>query len=82
MSISCSAEGGIPKRLTWHPGVDLSQGFAPDGASVYFISTREHGDAGKPQALPRLRRGRVSRGVQDPLDPSGGLLSGRTIHRL
>ena len=35
-----SAEGGIPKRLTWHPGYDLVQGFAPDGASVYFVSTR------------------------------------------
>jgi tricorn protease len=35
-----SAYGGIPKRLTWHPAVDLAQGFAPDGKSVYFVSTR------------------------------------------
>jgi len=34
------AEGGIPKRLTWHPGPDVSQGFAPDGASVFFVSNR------------------------------------------
>jgi tricorn protease len=35
-----AAEGGIPKRLTWHPGSDLVQGFAADGSSVYFVSTR------------------------------------------
>ena len=27
-------EGGIPVRLTWHPGNDLVRGFTPDGASV------------------------------------------------
>ncbi|MBN2205829.1 MAG: PD40 domain-containing protein, partial [Candidatus Aminicenantes bacterium] len=35
------AEGGVPRRLTWHPGPDLCQGFDADGASVYFISIRE-----------------------------------------
>jgi tricorn protease len=34
------AEGGIPKRLTWHPGFDIVQGFTPDGSSVLFISNR------------------------------------------
>jgi tricorn protease len=24
-------EGGIPTRLTWHPGADLVRGFTPDG---------------------------------------------------
>jgi len=32
--------GGIPKRLTWHPGADVVQGFAPDGKSVLFTSAR------------------------------------------
>lgn len=34
------AQGGIPKRLTWHPGPDIVRGFTPDGASVLFISPR------------------------------------------
>jgi tricorn protease len=32
--------GGIPRRLTWHPGQDLVQGFTPDGAQVLFTSPR------------------------------------------
>jgi len=35
-----SAEGGIPRRLTWHPYPDMVQGFTPDGKSVLFISAR------------------------------------------
>ncbi|MFI5180904.1 MAG: PDZ domain-containing protein [Thermoanaerobaculia bacterium] len=34
------AAGGIPKRLTWHPGRDVVQGFTPDGKSVLFTSPR------------------------------------------
>jgi tricorn protease len=34
------AAGGIPKRLTWHPGADLVLGFTPDGKSVLFASAR------------------------------------------
>ena len=34
------AEGGIPKRLTWHPGPDYVQCFTPDGKSVLFVSPR------------------------------------------
>ncbi|MBN1224662.1 MAG: PD40 domain-containing protein [Candidatus Aminicenantes bacterium] len=37
------AEGGIPKRLTWHPTPDIVRGFAPDGKSVIFISNRDQG---------------------------------------
>jgi tricorn protease len=33
-------EGGIPKRLTWHPGFDIVRGFTPDGSAVLFISGR------------------------------------------
>ncbi len=33
-------EGGIPKRLTWHPAADIVRGFTPDGKSVLFISQR------------------------------------------
>ena len=34
------AEGGSPKRLTWHPGADIVQGWTPDG-KVMFRSGRE-----------------------------------------
>src|SRR5262245_21137460 len=32
-------EGGVPKRLDWHPGTDIVQGFTPDGA-ILFTSSR------------------------------------------
>jgi tricorn protease len=35
-----AAEGGVPRRLTWHPGPDLVQGFTADGAGVLFTSGR------------------------------------------
>lgn len=35
-----AAEGGIPKRLTWHPSPDLVQDFTPDGKAVAFTSPR------------------------------------------
>ena len=31
----------MPKRLTWHPGPDVAQGFTPDGKSVLFTSPRD-----------------------------------------
>jgi tricorn protease len=33
-------EGGIPKRLTWHPYTDIVRSFTPDGSRVLFISQR------------------------------------------
>src|SRR5688500_9120778 len=30
------AAGGVPTRLTWHPGPDVVQGFTPDGRKVLF----------------------------------------------
>ncbi len=33
-------EGGIPRRLTWHPMEDLVAGFTPDGSGVLFLSMR------------------------------------------
>jgi tricorn protease len=32
--------GGIPTRLTWHPGTDIVRGFTPNGENVLFISQR------------------------------------------
>ena len=34
------AAGGVPARLTWHPGADVVQGFTPDGRRVLFTSPR------------------------------------------
>jgi len=34
------AEGGIPKRLTYHPTPDYVRGFTPDGKSILFASPR------------------------------------------
>lgn len=35
------ADGGEPKRLTWHPGADVAEGWTPDGTKVLFRSGRE-----------------------------------------
>lgn len=35
------AEGGTPKRLTWHPGADSALGWTPDGKRVLFVSDRD-----------------------------------------
>ncbi len=32
--------GGVPTRLTWHPGPDIVQEFTPDGSAVLFTSPR------------------------------------------
>src|SRR5690606_24046865 len=33
-------EGGVPRRLTWHPYPDLVRDFTPDGKEVLFASQR------------------------------------------
>src|SRR5271170_42378 len=35
------AEGGTPRRLTWHPGRDVPDGWTPDSKRVLFASSRE-----------------------------------------
>ncbi|MFM2088230.1 MAG: hypothetical protein RLZZ237_3099, partial [Pseudomonadota bacterium] len=35
-----AAAGGVPRRLTYHPGADVVQSFTPDGKSVMFTSPR------------------------------------------
>ncbi len=35
-------DGGVPLRLTYHPGKDTVQGWTPDGSSVLFTSGRSH----------------------------------------
>lgn len=35
-----AAAGGIPRRLTWHPAVDIVAGWTRDGRGILFRSTR------------------------------------------
>jgi Tol biopolymer transport system component len=37
-----SVDGGDPKRLTWHPGVDMVTGWSNDGMKVVFTSGRKN----------------------------------------
>ena len=41
-----SADGGVPKRLTYHPDPDTVVGWTPDGRSVLFASSRDAFAAG------------------------------------
>ncbi len=34
------ADGGVPRRLTWHPASDIALGWTPDGRRVLFTSVR------------------------------------------
>ncbi|MDP2055718.1 MAG: PDZ domain-containing protein, partial [Acidobacteriota bacterium] len=58
------AEGGEPKRLTWHPGADTVQGWTADGASVLFASARA---TSAPNATPRFWTVPAKGGVEVPL---------------
>ncbi len=60
------AEGGEPRRLTWHPGADFAIGWTPDSKKVLFGSAREAyadihrlytvpAEGGVPEALPMWR---------------------------
>ncbi|MGA2810722.1 MAG: protease, partial [Candidatus Acidiferrum sp.] len=35
------AEGGAPRRLTWHPRQDVPVAWTPDGTRILFVSDRE-----------------------------------------
>jgi len=60
------ADGGAPKRLTWHPGTDVVDGWTPDGKKIVFRSPRDAyadfdraytipAEGGVPEALPMWR---------------------------
>src|ERR687889_10954 len=42
-------EGGDARRLTYHPGADITQGWTPDGRAVLFRTSRD-----SPNFTPRL----------------------------
>ena len=43
------ASGGVPRRLTYHPGPDLALGWTPDGKQVLFRSWRASFTDGAPR---------------------------------
>src|ERR1044071_5565467 len=45
-----AANGGVPRRLTYHPGPDQLAGWTPDGKSVLFVSSR-NADTGRTAQL-------------------------------
>ena len=74
------AQGGSPRRLTWHPDPDIAGGWTPDGRKVLFRSSREAyadidrlytvpAEGGPVEALP------VWRGEDAALSPDGTRLA-------
>jgi tricorn protease len=59
-----SADGGEPKRLTWHPGADSVQGWTHDGKAVMFVSARA---SWAPNATPRFWTVPAEGGVEQPM---------------
>ena len=57
------AEGGSPKRLTWHPGGDFVQGWTPE-SEVMFRSGRE----GKPTQTSKFYKVSIEGGFPVALD--------------
>ena len=61
-------DGGIPRRLTWHPGEDNVQGFTPDGKSVIFTSPRDSCYRQNSRFHGRLFTVSVDGGFPEPLE--------------
>jgi tricorn protease len=76
-----SAEGGVPRRLTWHPGGNIVSGWSPDGRDLIFASARNsysdylqlfrvHTDgSGTPELLP------LPSAVRGTFSPDGASLA-------
>ncbi|MGB6876995.1 MAG: PDZ domain-containing protein, partial [Candidatus Acidiferrales bacterium] len=49
-----SADGGVPRRLTYHPAPDEVMGWTPDGKNILFASSRDSfaGGAGNLYTVP------------------------------
>ena len=74
-STSSPPRAASRKRLTWHPGADIVQGWTPDGKSVVFASAarrtrraarrasgpfRSKAASRQPMPLPRAYQGKIS----------------------
>src|SRR3989304_4623130 len=77
------AEGGTPRRLTWHPAPDIAQGFAPHRRPARALPSRpQRVDRRAPAALHRAHRGRRRGPAPDPERHAGHLFTGRPAHCL
>ena len=76
------AQGGVPVRLTWHPGADLVQGFTADGKSVLFTSARAVFTTRFTQLFTVPVDGGVEEALPIPERGARDLLAGRPAHRV
>ena len=76
------AAGGVPKRLTWHPGADIVQGFTPDGKSVLFASAATSSNRAYTQLFTVPVDGGDAGQAQGPQRRPGRVLARRQEHRL
>ena len=79
------ANGGVPRRITWHPSGSYIAGWTPDGKDVLFVSGqtsyrdyvrlfRAHADgSGVPEPLP------LPTGVEGSFSPDGKFLAYQPI---
>ena len=78
------AEGGEPKRLTWHPGADLGAGL--DAATARASSSRRRARRGRraprPASGPCRRQGGVEEPLALPRGYQGKISAGRHAHRV
>ena len=58
-----AASGGEPKRVTWHPAVDVVQGWTPDGDILF-----QSGRAGQPTRLWQFFTVSPDGGLPKPID--------------
>lgn len=70
------AEGGVPKRLTWHPDADVVLGWTPDSKKILFASTRNSYSRFRELYLAALEGGLEERlplpmGWEGSLSPDG-----------
>src|SRR6476646_11626411 len=61
---AATENGGQPKRLTWHPGADVVQGWTPDGKRIVFATGRA---ANAPNAAPRFFTVAADGGVEEAM---------------
>ncbi len=77
------AEGGEPKRLTWHPGADVVQGWTPDGKIDRLqLVARDIGAERRAALLDRAGRRRRGNADGAPARVSGQDLARRPPRRV
>ena len=76
-----AAEGGVPKRLTWHPDPDVALGWTRDGRKVLFSSSRNSYSRIRELFLASLDGG-LEEKLPLPMAHEGSLSPDGAAHRL